>query len=187
MKTIINNIKTTTIIKKSKFITYTYKVLNIEEALDILNKIKQEYKDSTHICYAYIIDQNIKYTDDNEPSNTAGKPMYDILYKNNLNYVLSIVIRYFGGIKLGSNGLIRAYSSCVKETLTNNIKDIEIGYKIIIDEDYQNEKTINYLLKDSIILKKDYTTKVYIEAIIKKDKLESLSNINYRIIEELVI
>lgn len=187
MKTIINNVQKTIIIKKSKFITYTYKVFNLEDVTEILNKIKNDYSDATHICYAYIINQDRKYTDDKEPSNTAGKPMFDVLLKNDLNYVLTVVIRYFGGIKLGSNGLIRAYSSSVKETLNDNTKNIEIGYKIIIDESYQNEKIINYLLKDSIIIKKDYTNKVYIEAIIKKDKLESLSNINYQIIEEVII
>lgn len=186
MKTLINNLEKTFIIKKSKFITYTKKVMNENEAMLFLNEIKEKYKDATHICYAYIIDNHKKYSDDKEPSNTAGKPMFDILEKNNLNYIISIVIRYFGGIKLGSNGLIRAYSSCVKETINNNMKDIEYGYKIIINEDYSKEKLINYLLKDSKIIKKDYTNQIYLEVIIKKEILDALSNITFQIIDEVI-
>lgn len=187
MKTLINNQEKTFIIKKSKFITYTKKVMTEIDAISFLNDIKDEYKDATHVCYAYIIDNHQKYSDDGEPSSTAGKPMFDILEKNNLNYVISIVIRYFGGIKLGSNGLIRAYSSCVKETINNNIKELEYGYKIIIEEDYSKEKLISYLLKNNTIIKKDYTSKIYLEAIIKKELLIELNNINYKIIDEVIL
>lgn len=186
MKTLINNQEKTLTIKKSKFITYTKKITKEDEAHNLLKEIRTKYKDATHICYAYIIDNYKKYSDDGEPSNTAGKPMLDILEKNNLNYIISIVIRYFGGIKLGSNGLIRAYSSCVKETINENIKEIEYGYKIIIKEDYSKEKMINYLLKDSIIIKKDYTNQIYLEVIIKKETLETISNISYEIIDEII-
>jgi len=185
MKILIKDIEKTIIIQKSKFITYTKKVKNQEEAKEYLDKIRNKYQDATHICYAYIIDNQKKYSDDKEPSNTAGKPMFDILEKNNLNYIISIVVRYFGGVKLGSNGLIRAYSNCVKETLINNIKEIEQGYRIIIEEDYQNEKLLNYILKDSLILKKEYNNKIYLEVIIKKEILEKLTNISFKIIEEI--
>ena len=187
MKKIINNQEKILKLKKSKFITYTKKVLTEKDALNFLKEIKEKYQDATHVCYAYIIDNHQKYSDDGEPSNTAGKPMFDILTKNNLNYVISIVIRYFGGIKLGSNGLIRAYSSCVKETINENVKEIEYGYKIIIREDYQKEKIINYLLKNSTIIKKNYQEEIYIEAIIKKEVLDTLTNINFQVVSEIIL
>ena len=79
---------------------------------------KKEYKDSTHICYAYIINSSEKCSDDGEPNGTAGLPILNILKKNNLTNVLAIVIRYFGGIKLGAGGLLRAYSDAANKAVS---------------------------------------------------------------------
>ena len=98
----IKNIENTITINKSKFITNLISVNNIDEINYNLNIIKNKYKDATHNCYAYIINNNKRFSDDNEPSGTAGLPILDCLEKNNLNYVLCIVTRYFGGIKLGA-------------------------------------------------------------------------------------
>lgn len=118
IKDIIDN---TIIIDKSKFITTLYPVETVEEINFILANVRKKYYDATHNCYAYIIDNgNIqKCSDDGEPSKTAGFPMLDALKKNNLTNVLAITTRYFGGIKLGAGGLIRAYSSSVSEALKN--------------------------------------------------------------------
>ena len=99
------------IIKKSRFITYYYEVNSVEEVESILNNLKQEHKKARHIPYAYKIDNNIKKSDDKEPGGTAGLPIYTIIERNNLNNVLIVIVRYFGGIKLGAGGLLRAYSS----------------------------------------------------------------------------
>ena len=95
-------------IKKSKFISKIYKVKNIDKVNTILSDLKKEYSDATHHCYAYIINEHKKSSDDGEPGGTAGIPILQVLDKNNLNYVLCVVIRYFGGIKLGAGGLVRA-------------------------------------------------------------------------------
>lgn len=118
IKDIIDN---TIIIDKSKFITTLYPVETVEEINFILANVRKKYYDATHNCYAYIIDNgNIqKCSDDGEPSKTAGFPMLDALKKNNLTNILAITTRYFGGIKLGAGGLIRAYSSSVSEALKN--------------------------------------------------------------------
>ena len=100
----------TEIIKKSKFITYLYPLTSLEHAKNIIEKHKQEHADATHVCYAYILDNLKKESDDGEPSGTAGIPMLQVLEKNNLNHVLCIVVRYFGKIKLGAGGLVRAYT-----------------------------------------------------------------------------
>ena len=112
MNKIITNKTTELVINKSRFITCLFKVNSENEVSDYLNQIKNEYKNATHYCYAYIIDDIKRYNDDNEP--TAGIPILNTLESNNLNYVLCIIVRYFGGIKLGVGGLARAYgNSCL--------------------------------------------------------------------------
>ena len=104
-------------IKKSKFIAYYYEVDSTKEVKKILEDLKKEHKKARHIPYVYKIDQEIKKSDDKEPSGTSGMPILNILEKNNLNHTLIAVVRYFGGIKLGAGGLIRAYSNAVKEVI----------------------------------------------------------------------
>lgn len=187
MKILINDKKNLIIINKSKFIGIVKKVTNKNEISEILNTIKKEYSDATHICYAYILPDSEKYFDDNEPVGTAGIPILELLKKNNLTNVIAIVVRYFGGIKLGANGLIRAYSNTIKELLNNNIKEIEIGYLVLINEDYSKSSLIDYLLKDEKVIFKDYQDKITIKAIVGKKTLENLSNVNYKIISEELI
>ena len=97
-------------IKKSKFIGYYYEVNSLNEIENILKNIKKEHKKARHIPYAYKIDNIIKKSDDKEPGNTAGGPILNIIEKKDLNNVLIVIVRYFGGIKLGAGGLIRSYS-----------------------------------------------------------------------------
>ena len=148
VKSIITNNEKEYIINKSKFITKIYKVTTEKQIVDILDNIKKEYKDSTHICYAYIIDNIKRFNDDGEPGGTAGMPILNVLENNELNYIFAVVIRYFGGIKLGAGGLVRAYSNSVSETLKNNIKNLEQNIRIEILFDYSNSKKIDFLLKD---------------------------------------
>lgn len=119
MRKIKDVIENTIIIDKSKFITTLYPVETVEEINLILQAARKKYYDATHNCYAYIIDGgNVqKCSDDGEPSKTAGFPMLDVLKKNDLTNILAITTRYFGGIKLGAGGLIRAYSSSVSSAL----------------------------------------------------------------------
>ena len=104
-------------IKKSKFIAYYYEVDTVDEIKEILETLKKEHKKAKHIPYAHKIDQEIKKSDDKEASGTSGMPILNIIEKNNLNHVLIAVVRYFGGIKLGAGGLIRAYSNSAKEVI----------------------------------------------------------------------
>jgi uncharacterized YigZ family protein len=187
MKIIINDKENLVIINKSKFIGIIKKVYSKEEIDVILNNTKNKYSDATHICYAYILPNMEKYNDDGEPDGTAGIPILDVLKKNNLCYIIAIVVRYFGGIKLGSNGLIRAYSNTISSLIKENIKDIETGYLIKIEESYNNSDKLDYLLKNEIIVKKDYQDKINILVIVNKKTLENLSNVNYEIIKEVII
>ncbi len=187
MKIIKINNENLIVINKSKFIGIIKKVYSQEEIDNLLKDVRQKYSDSTHICYAYIIPNKEKYDDDGEPLGTAGIPILDILKKNDLCYVIAIVVRYFGGIKLGSNGLVRAYSNTIANLIKDNTKDIETGYLIKIEEDYNKNDLLDYLLKEANIIKKDYQDKITIEVLVNKKTLDNLSNVNYQIIEERII
>jgi len=104
-------------IKKSKFIAYYYEVYNKEEVDEILSNLKKEHKKARHIPYAYKIENIIKKSDDKEPSNTAGTPIYNIIIQNDLNNVLICVVRYFGGTLLGAGLLTRSYLNSAKEAI----------------------------------------------------------------------
>ena len=132
MKTIKSNIENEIEIKNSKFITKIYKT-GKEEILDILEKIKKEHPKATHYCYAYNSKNYKKSSDDNEPTGTAGKPILNVLEKEELENVLVVIIRYFGGIKLGAGGLIRAYTKATTEALKKAIyQEIQESYKVRI-------------------------------------------------------
>lgn len=107
-------------IKKSKFIAYYYEVVAKEEIDELLQIIKKEHKKARHIPYAYKIGNIIKKSDDKEPSNTAGTPIYNIIMQNNLDNVFICVVRYFGGIKLGAGLLTRSYLNSAKEVIKVN-------------------------------------------------------------------
>lgn len=162
-------------IKKSRFISVLKKVKDITEIDKILSDLKEEYKDATHYCYAYIINDKKKSSDDNEPGGTAGLPILQALEKNNLNYVLCVVIRYFGGIKLGAGGLIRAYSKATSEAIKNSDK-IELikGLEIKFTTNYEEQKRIDYLLKDYQFTK-EYGTSITYHALIPEDDLINLN------------
>lgn len=172
MYSIKKDIENTIIIKKSKFITILYKIDSSDEINTILNKLKNKYKDSTHICYAYILNDQEKCFDDGEPSGTAGIPILNILKKNNLTNVIAIVIRYFGGIKLGAGGLIRAYSNSVIEALKlATIIELIEGYLIELEFKYEQVKLIDYILNDKNIFKKIYNDNIIYKFYLNKDQL----------------
>ena len=104
-------------IKKSKFITYLHRTQDEQDAKDFLKTIKKEHPNANHHCTAMIIGNIVRSNDDGEPSQTAGHPMLDVLMHHEMQDILVVVVRYFGGIKLGTGGLVRAYSSSVQEAL----------------------------------------------------------------------
>lgn len=188
LKTIKENIINEIIIKNSRFITLLCKLQtnNIEEILD---KIKKDYPKATHYCYAYIYGEEKRSSDDGEPGGTAGIPILNVLEKENLNNILVVVVRYFGGIKLGAGGLVRAYTKSVTEALKKaHFLFLENGYQVKITFDYNNQKKIDYLLKDFQIISRDYQAQVtYIALIPKSFFQEKKKELNYEIIEEVHI
>lgn len=187
MKTIKENISNELVIKNSKFITLLYK-LNTNNIDNIMSEVKELYPKATHYCYAYIYNNYKKSSDDGEPTGTAGAPIMNVLEKEQLNNILVVVVRYFGGIKLGAGGLIRAYTKAVTEALKQALyQELISGYKVQIDFDYSQEKQLNYLLNDSIIIEKKYDEKITYLALIDKQALDKLHGYDYQILEELYI
>lgn len=144
-------------IQKSKFITVLYPIHNIEEGKEALLEAKKEFPNATHYCYAYILDQNERCSDDGEPSKTAGMPMLNVLKMQDYQHILAIVVRYFGGIKLGAGGLVRAYTKAVTTALENIIPVSLIpGNRYEISFSYEQLKDIDHLLKNVLIKEKNF-------------------------------
>lgn len=188
MYSIKNNNKYEETIKYSKFISLIYRVYTKEEVKEYLNKTKENYPSATHYCYGYVIDNDIKSSDDNEPSKTAGIPILNQIINNKLNYTLIIVVRSFGGVKLGVGPLTRAYAKVAREVITpNNIITLTKGYDINITFTYNDIKNIDYLLKDSHIINKTFKDNITYNVIISKDILNKLINYNITINKETYI
>lgn len=177
MNTIKETIENTLIIKNSRFITIIYNINDINDIDKYLKLVKDKYKDATHYCYAYILPNNIKCSDDGEPGGTAGKPILDVLTKHNLNFVLAIVVRYFGGIKLGAGGLIRAYSKCISTCLNNTeLTKLILGKNIDIYFTYKDINDIDLLLTSCHINNKNYQDMISYNVNIPNDLLPILEN-----------
>ncbi len=170
MYTIEKNISNEIIINKSKFITYLYKINSLEEINMLLENIKSNYKDATHHCYAFTFKNIKKANDDGEPLHTAGLPILNVLENKKLDNTLAVVVRYFGGIKLGAGGLVRAYTNAVTEALNKtNIIPLLEKFKLRIEFDYSNISKLNYLLRNYNITYKEYDNKVIYEFIYEEN------------------
>ena len=188
MYVIDKDISNEIIIKNSKFITFLFKVETKNEIENKLELIKKKHPKATHYCYAYITDEFKKSSDDGEPGGTAGLPILNVLENVELTNILAIVVRYFGGIKLGAGGLVRAYSKSITEALSKiNYISLKSGYLIELTFDYKDQKNIDYILRNSIIKEQVFQEKIYYKALIKKELLESLSSYNLNIINEQLI
>ena len=177
MLSISDNVVNEISIKKSRFITFLYRVDSITEINDYLSFLNQKYSDATHVCYAYILDNVKRFSDNGEPGGTAGMPILGVLENKNLNHVLCVVVRYFGGIKLGANGLVRAYSSsCSEAIMCSNIVNLSLGKLCIISFCYDNTKVIDNLLKNCFIIDKSYDSLVSYTFKISLDDFDYISD-----------
>lgn len=188
MKTIISNIKNEIEIKKSKFITLIYHVTNEKDVETYIKEAKDNYPNATHYCYAYKLNDIKRFSDDKEPSRTAGMPILNVLDKNELDNILCIVIRYFGGIKLGAGGLIRAYTKSVTSTLLNG-EYIKISkcLKIKLTFSYNDRKIIDDILKNEKIIEKLFDnniTYIFYTSLDNKNILTNIPNIKLEIKED---
>ena len=133
--------------KRSKFLAFAHHVKSVDEVKELVSHYRKKYFDARHVCYAYMIgtERNLfRANDDGEPGSTAGKPILGQINRNEITDVLIVVVRYFGGVKLGTGGLIVAY----REAAADAIRNSEISYKLIEEKiDY----TFPYIMMDKVI------------------------------------
>ncbi len=169
------------IINKSRFIGYAMPVETEEEALEFIDKIKKKHYDATHNVYAYVIGENSnvqRFSDDGEPSGTAGIPVLEVIKKEDLRNTVAVVTRYFGGVKLGAGGLIRAYTrGCKIGIEASGIVDMILHEKICLSVDYTAYGKIeNYIMNgDYLIHDTVYDEKVNIYVYVYQDDMEQFS------------
>ncbi len=129
-----------TVIERSKFITRVKRISGEDEAREFIESVRKKHSDATHNCYAYVASEDgnlMKFSDDGEPQGTAGMPMLDVLRNKKIMMTVAVVTRYFGGVKLGAGGLVRAYSGCVAELLNNTeIVSNELSVEASIEVSY---------------------------------------------------
>ena len=188
MKTIAKPFQTSIDIKKSQFICRLFPAQTEKEAKEIINEISEKYSDATHNCTAYVVSDGEGYDDDGEPGGTAGRPMLNVLKKNEMENLVAIVTRYFGGIKLGAGGLVRAYSKSVLETLSiAEIVDMELYEIFRFTFEYQHIKTIDGEIrsKNLAVVEKQYETNVIY--FVASNNMDIINNIQEKLVNEVKI
>ena len=168
--------------KKSRFISYMLPVESAEEAMEFVEKIKKQNWDARHNCYAFVVGKNNelqRFSDDGEPGGTAGKPMLDVLLLEGIHNCVVVVTRYFGGVLLGTGGLVRAYSKAVKEGINASvIKEKVFGEKVSITTDYNGIGKIQYIISEMGIKihEEEYTDVVSVNLKIRKEDCNKFIN-----------
>jgi len=172
-----------TVVNKSKFYGYAVHVESPEEAMEAYARQKKQFPDASHHCYAYIIGkqkEQVKFSDDGEPGGTAGLPMAEALKQSDLTDILVVVTRYFGGIKLGAGGLVRAYSGAVVETLkaANIVRYVPCGiYRQMIDYDLWAKIAPKVEAMGAQIIESEYLEKIYLTVGIKEKQLDAIKKV----------
>lgn len=185
MKTIKESFANEIIIKNSRFITLLFKFYDDTDVSLIFDKVKEEYPKATHYCYAYITENKKKASDDGEPGGTAGMPMLNVLEKEGFINVLAITVRYFGGIKLGAGGLVRAYSKSVRDAILGcNAVEVVKGKKVKITISYDMQKNLDYALREYNVVNKIYDEKVTYTVLLPNDKLDLINDYDYVVIAD---
>lgn len=168
--------------KKSTFITHLIRVTSEEEAREFIQKMKKKHYDATHVCSCYVVGDNNEITranDDGEPSGTAGAPMLDVLVKNEIKNVCATVIRYFGGTKLGTGGLVRAYGGGVINALRNaTLVERKDALEIRLELDYSLNGKIEYEIEKTnfIVNNLEYTDKIIYTIYVMEEDYDSFQS-----------
>ena len=170
MKTIAKAVESEINVKKSQFICHLFPTKTKKESKEIIIKVNEKYSDATHNCTAYIVSDGEGFDDDGEPGGTAGKPMINVLRKNDLHNVTAVVTRYFGGVKLGAGGLVRAYSKSVLEAINEAaILEVELYDVYTLIFEYSEIKTVDGEVRTNNleVINKDYSDKVSYDVVSK--------------------
>jgi uncharacterized YigZ family protein len=169
-------------IKKSRFIGFAKKANTRQEAMTFIDELKQSYPDARHICWGYLIGDpnnstNAGCSDDGEPSGTAGKPILAQINYSNIGNVVVAIVRYFGGIRLGAGGLVRAYrESAQKALLALETEEFVPQEEILIELHFNEENSVRQLIKsfDGELVSSEYSSMVMITALLPSSKVSEL-------------
>ncbi|MBU0982957.1 MAG: YigZ family protein [candidate division Zixibacteria bacterium] len=171
-------------VKGSRFIGETFFVTTVDDALARLTTVRKREYNATHHCYAYIVglgnETVFKYSDDGEPSGTAGKPIYDIVAADNLTGVLCVVTRYYGGTKLGTGGLVRAYGGAAKEVMQlSGVATHYLTTRFRITVDFSLYDRLQKLLHriETTVVGTEFTDTVSVIAEIRDGRADSLTEL----------
>ena len=190
MNTIAKYTRTTYEINKSTFITTLKPVQNVNEAKAFFEEIKKEFSDATHNITVYIIGKTGEaghYSDDGEPSGTAGLPVLEVFRKNDITNFACVVTRYFGGIKLGAGGLVRAYSSSASFALKENIIVPIVEFTTIqLSFDYSYLDIIENRLKEYEIINRSFTNNVTIDVKIPNNLIQQVISLLINLTNNLI-
>ncbi|MBR2324302.1 MAG: YigZ family protein [Clostridia bacterium] len=179
-KLVKNQARTETVINKSRFIGTSFSCSSEEEARKIVEQIRKEFSDATHNCYAFIFDtlgNGMRYSDDGEPQGTAGLPILEVIKNKGLVNTGVVITRYFGGVKLGAGGLVRAYAGAAADVL-NNSEIVEMCEGVIFNVivDYTLSNVIEKSFGNALILSKEYSEVITYQLIVKKEQYQDLSS-----------
>ena len=188
-KSVLRLVSAEDLINKSKFIANTKHVTSEDEAIAFINEMKDKYKDATHNVSAYIINSNIptkRYDEDGEPQGSSARPILSVMEMEGLSNIVCVVTRYFGGIKLGVGGLVRAYSGAFKKSIEGQIYDYGSFLKYKLTFPYAEfDKIKNYLSHtvydlDNLEYMENISADIYIKEEDSEELLETLKNLSNR-------
>ena len=165
--------------KKSRFIAHVAAVATEEEALAFIEARKKQFWVARHNCYAYVLGekaQTVRFSDDGEPAGTAGRPILEVLLNSGIRDLVVVVTRYFGGVLLGTGGLVRAYTKAAQAGLAaSDVRTMQYGYEIDLITDYNGIGKIQYLLgQRGIPVEADYTEQVSVKIRIPYEDKEAI-------------
>lgn len=178
MKTVYSGGEGEIIEKKSRFIATVRPIKSEEEAAAFIQEMRKKYWDAKHNCFAYVIGERheiSRCSDDGEPAQTAGRPMLDLLLLEDIHDVAVVVTRYFGGVLLGTGGLVRAYQQAAREGLAaSTMIDKKKGRKLTVGTDYSNLGRLQYLTaqKDLTVMDTAYTEKAELICMVPVEEAE---------------
>ena len=164
--------------KGSRFYAFVFPVASVDDAKKKLDEYRKKYHDARHVCYAYVVGKTdedcvTRSSDDGEPSGTAGKPMLTQLVSNGLHDVMAVVVRYFGGVLLGTGGLVVAYRSAMEDALQNaRIVEKTVEDEITVELEYEKMNSIMKVVKDNSlkIVSQQFDLKCSVTVLVPKSK-----------------
>lgn len=159
------------VVNKSRFLGFAKYVETEDDALSFIEEKRKKFSDARHVCFAYVVGTTMRFSDDGEPSGTAGKPILDILLKQNIKNAVLVVVRYFGGVKLGAGPLLRTYSNSAKETVSGVLSVWEKAKQLTVVlsfKEYQQIVSLASKIKMEI-LRTDFLDNVKLELVVPFD------------------